>query len=141
MPARKEEILDAHHECVVFHTLRDPLSVTLNHENKAEIECAVTQLVEDPTNPRGNIQNTDATETFGCDMVVMAIGSSVKSLHEEGLHTDAYKRILVDEHQATSLKNVYAGGDAVTGSLTVIHALKTGKIAAASILKQLSNKN
>ena len=141
MPARKEEVLDAHHEGVVFHTLRDPLSVTLNNENKAEIECAVTQLVEDPTNPRGNIQNTDATESFVCDMVVMAIGSSVKSLHEEGLHTDAYQRILVDEHQATSLKNVYAGGDAVTGSLTVIHALKTGKIAAASILKLLSNKN
>ncbi|MGB7594767.1 MAG: FAD-dependent oxidoreductase, partial [Erysipelotrichaceae bacterium] len=60
--------------------------------------------------------------------------------HEEGLTTDDYHRIVVDAKQKTSLPNVFAGGDAVTGSLTVIHALKTGKIAAQSIIEQLKSQ-
>ena len=36
------------------------------------------------------------------------------------------------------MKNVYAGGDAVSGAATVILALGAGKRAAASIIKALT---
>lgn len=137
MPARIEEVQEAQEEGVIFHPLRDPFSVNQREDGKIELNCVVTELLVDEQNPRGLIKNTQENETLLCDMVVMAIGSSVRSLHEEGLETDEYHRILVDETQKTSLDRVYAGGDAVTGSLTVIHALKTGKNAARSILDQL----
>jgi glutamate synthase (NADPH/NADH) small chain len=139
MPARKEEIEVALEEGVVFHPLRDPVAVSRREDDKVELRCIVTELKFDADNPRGIIGQTDQTEILLCDMVVMAVGSSVKSLHEEGLLTDAYHRIVVDTSQKTSLDKVYAGGDAVTGSLTVIHALKTGKNAAQSIIQQLKN--
>lgn len=138
MPARTEEVQDALNEGVIFHALRDPIAVSQRDDNQTELRCSVTELKFDVENPRGVITKTQQTEVLLCDMVVMAIGSSVKSLHEEGLTTDDYHRIVVDETQKTSLENVYAGGDAVTGSLTVIHALKTGKIAAQSIINQLT---
>ncbi len=140
MPARIEEVQEAQQEGVTFHPLRDPISVFQREDGQAELRCVITELIIDEANPRGLIQQTDAQETLLCDMVVMAIGSSVKSLNEEGLSTDSYHRIVVDEKQHTSLEHVYAGGDAVTGSLTVIHALKTGKIAARSILAELISK-
>lgn len=139
MPARSEEILEAQHEGVVFHPLRDPIAVSQREDGQAELRCTITELTFDADHPRGLITASDQIETLLCDMVVMAIGSSVKSLHEEGLKTDDYHRIVVDETQKTSLDRVYAGGDAVTGSLTVIHALKTGKIAALSIINQLKS--
>ena len=37
----------------------------------------------------------------------------------------------------TSMKNVYAGGDAVTGAATVILAMGAGKQAAENIDKKL----
>ena len=94
-------------------------------------------MVEDAEDVRGKIVDDIGFEEFKADLIVMAIGSSVKDLREDGLDTDRDNRILVDENQHTSLKRVYAGGDAVSGSATVIHALKTGKRAAASIIEQL----
>ena len=48
--------------------------------------------------------------------------------------------IIVDDGGATTREGVYAGGDAVTGSATVISAMGAGKLAAASIHRQLSEK-
>ena len=42
---------------------------------------------------------------------------------------------LTDETGRTGKKNVYAGGDAVTGAATVILAMGAGKKAAAAILE------
>ena len=37
----------------------------------------------------------------------------------------------------TSVENVYAGGDAVTGAATVILAMGAGRLAAKSIIEKL----
>ena len=42
--------------------------------------------------------------------------------------------IIVDEG-LTSIDNVYAGGDVVTGSATVILAMEAGKVAAKKIME------
>jgi len=138
MPARLEEIEAAHKEGIIFHLLRDPISIDADDINhKVTLVCKKTKMVEDAEDVRGKIVDDIGFEEFKADLIVMAIGSSVKDLREDGLDTDRDNRILVDENQHTSLKRVYAGGDAVSGSATVIHALKTGKRAAASIIEQL----
>ena len=61
-------------------------------------------------------------------------------METEGLATDRRGRIQADEAGRTSLEGVFAGGDAVTGSATVILAMGAGKRAAAAIDESLRAK-
>ena len=47
------------------------------------------------------------------------------------------KGLIVVENTKTSLNNVYAGGDAVTGAATVILAMEAGKKGALEIMEGL----
>ena len=51
------------------------------------------------------------------------------------LPTEKWGGIQADENGRTGKKNVYAGGDAVTGAATVILAMGAGKKAAAAIME------
>ncbi|MEA2004547.1 MAG: FAD-dependent oxidoreductase, partial [archaeon] len=50
-----------------------------------------------------------------------------------GLETTRYGTVVADENGATSKDRVFAGGDVVTGSATVISAMGAGKVAAGII--------
>ena len=73
--------------------------------------------------------------------MVMAIGSSVKRLNFDGLALDSQGRIIVNEQYETNIDRVYAAGDIVSGTKTVIHALSAGKLAAQSIINRFSKGN
>jgi glutamate synthase (NADPH/NADH) small chain len=74
-----------------------------------------------------------------CHLLISAIGSKVKIPSFAGLNKDEFNQIRVNEHYETSLRNVFAAGDGVTGPKTVIHALAGGKIAAEKILERLQH--
>jgi glutamate synthase (NADPH/NADH) small chain len=57
----------------------------------------------------------------------------------EGLEVGSRGTIVVDDSGKTSLENVCAGGDAVTGAATVISAMGAGKLAAKTINEYLKN--
>ncbi|MDO5331326.1 MAG: FAD-dependent oxidoreductase, partial [Bacillota bacterium] len=70
------------------------------------------------------------------DCVIMAIGTTPNPLIKSttpGLETNKKGCIVADESGLTSKKNVYAGGDAVTGAATVILAMGAGKTAARAM--------
>ena len=71
------------------------------------------------------------------ETVVIAIGQSPNPLIRqttEGLETEKWGGIIVNEETNESTrKNVYAGGDVVTGAATVILAMGAGKKAAKAI--------
>ena len=74
-----------------------------------------------------------------CDMVVMALGTGPnhEALKDSNIVlTD--KNLIEVTDLKTSLKNVYAGGDAVTGAATVILAMEAGKKAAKEIINLFS---
>ena len=76
-----------------------------------------------------------------CDQVIIAIGTSPNPLlHKSCAALETSKRgtILANENGETSIENVYAGGDAVSGAATVILAMGAGKKAAAAIIEKLS---
>ncbi|MCE5312855.1 MAG: dihydropyrimidine dehydrogenase, partial [Nitrospiraceae bacterium] len=59
----------------------------------------------------------------------------------EGLSTNKWGYIVADEETGkTSKEGVYAGGDIVTGSATVILAMGAGRKAAQSIQEYLLSK-
>ncbi len=84
-------------------------------------------------------------ETFEieCDTVVVAIGSRAHPLVPETTpDLDMSRRgyVAIDESGATSKEGVFAGGDIVTGSATVIQAMGAGRRAAESIHRYLTGE-
>ena len=81
--------------------------------------------------------------TIEVDTVIMSLGTSPNPLISsttEGLDTNRWGCLIVNEDMATTKDKVYAGGDAVTGAATVILAMGAGKTAAASIDEILCEK-
>ena len=88
---------------------------------------------------RSVTEDKDSLHTVDCDMVVMALGTSPnhEALKQSNIAlTD--RGLIVVENSKTSLDDVYAGGDAVTGAATVILAMEAGKKAAHEIIESLS---
>ena len=77
-----------------------------------------------------------------CDAFVVAIGTSPNPLIAActpELKTEKWGGLIVNEETGeTSKDRVYAAGDIVTGSATVIAAAGDGKSVAAAIHKRLS---
>jgi len=82
--------------------------------------------------------------TLDVDTVVISIGTSPNPLiHRttDNLDINRWGGIIVDEQtMQTTRPGVFAGGDAVTGSATVILAMGAGKIAAQSIDDYIQSK-
>jgi glutamate synthase (NADPH) small chain len=135
MPARKAEVDECIHLGVIIHELSDPIAV-FDHDSDLRIKCKKTKLVKVDENDRGTIVDDEGVFELDCDLMVMAIGSSIKKLNFDGLALDAQGRIIVDEYYQTNIDRVYAAGDIVSGTKTVIHALSAGKQAAENIIER-----
>lgn len=137
MPARKAEVEECLHLGVNVHELVDPISVH-DQANDLHVKCKQTKLVKLNDLDRGTIVDAEGFFELDCDLMVMAIGSSVKKLNFDGLALDSQGRIIVDDQFQTNIDRVYAAGDVVSGTKTVIHALSAGKMAAQSIISRFS---
>ena len=58
-------------------------------------------------------------------------------MKEQGLNTDKYGYITVDENYKTSVDKVYAGGDLIGTKATVAWAARSGRNAAEKIIESL----
>ncbi|MEG1806094.1 MAG: FAD-dependent oxidoreductase, partial [Clostridia bacterium] len=78
-----------------------------------------------------------------CDLLIVALGTSPNPIITssfESLQTAKKGTLVVDDSNMTSVENVYAGGDAVTGAATVILAMGAGRNAAKNIIEKLGKK-
>ena len=96
------------------------------------------QLTEPGADGRRSVVEIPGSEyKVDCDMVVMALGTSPNHEALKGSNIVLTDRGLIEvEGTKTSLDNVYAGGDAVTGAATVILAMEAGKKAAKEIIER-----
>ncbi len=151
LPARREEVEHAEEEGIDFRLLCNPVEVLgwNDPENPRDpkngfvkaMRCIRMQLGEpDASGRRRPVEIPGSEFTLDVDTVVIAIGTSPNPLIKsttEGLEVNRRGGIVINEDGLTSRKNVYAGGDAVTGAATVISAMGAGKTAAAAIDKAL----
>ncbi len=144
MPARAEEIENAKQEGVEFRLLTNPIRIIGDDRNwVTHIECINMQLCEPDESGRCRPVPVEGTEhEIEADIVIIAIGTTpnpliLRSTH--GLEITKKGTIVVDENYATTIRGIYAGGDVVTGSATVISAMGAGKKAAKAIDEFLSN--
>ena len=145
MPARKEEIRHAEEEGVKFRLLANPVRFTGDeNSNLVAVECIEMQLGEPDASGRRRPEPMPGSEfTINADMAIIALGTSPNPLISRScpdLKTGRRGTLETNEDLKTSLENVYAGGDAVTGAATVILAMGAGKKAAESIISKLSGE-
>jgi len=139
MPAREEEIVNAEEEGIKFQFLTTPIAFLGDEEGSlVGIRCIRMQLGEpDESGRRRPIPVEGSEFDLPLDTVVVAIGQGANPLLSQTtpeLKVNQRGYIMVDEQTLqTSIPQVFAGGDIVTGAATVIAAMGAGKIAARSI--------
>ena len=145
LPARAEEIEHAKEEGIEFRLLSNPTSIEGDENgHAAKVVCQKMELGEpDASGRRRPVPIEGADFVLDADCVIIAIGTSPNPLIKsttDGLEVSKRGGIVTDEDGLTSREGVYAGGDAVTGSATVILAMGAGKKAAAAIDKYIKSK-
>ncbi len=143
LPARIEEVHHAEEEGIQFHFLTLPVEILGNEDGwVCGMRCQRMELGEPDESGRRRPMPVPGSEfVIEVDMVIVAIGTGANPLIPSttpDLNTNKWGYIIADpETGATSKKGVYAGGDIVTGSATVILAMGAGRKAANAIHKYL----
>lgn len=144
LPARKVEVEHAKEEGIIFDLLRNPTCIYTDENNSVVGMQVVKMTLSEPgEDGRRKVIEEEGSEYYvGCDMIVMALGTSPnhEALKESPIVLTE-KGLIEVEGTKTSLDNVYAGGDAVTGAATVILAMEAGKKAAKEIMDKLIKKD
>lgn len=145
LPARREEIEHAKEEGIRFFLLTNPIEI-LGDENGwvRGMRCIKMELGEPDESGRRRPAEINGSEfNLECDIVIMALGTTPNPLiasTTNGLDIDHKFRVTVANNGQTSIEGVFAGGDVVTGSATVILAMGAGKNAAKAIDEYLQTK-
>ena len=146
MPARREERENAKEEGVIFKLLTNPKQFLGDDKGWVKaMECDEMELGEpDASGRRRPVRKPGSEFTMEIDTAIVALGTTPNPLlpkSTKGLDTSKSGTIAADEETGkTSKAGVWAGGDLVTGSATVISAMGAGKKAAASIDAYLRGK-
>lgn len=146
LPARTEEVHHAKEEGVHFMLLTNPKEILVDENGWVKgMKCVKMELTEeDQSGRRRPVEVENSDFIVEADTVIMALGTRPNPLISsttKGLETNRHGCIIVDEATGkTSREGVFAGGDAVTGSATVILAMGAGKAAAKAMHQYLQAK-
>ncbi|MBO7400501.1 MAG: FAD-dependent oxidoreductase, partial [Clostridia bacterium] len=143
LPARREEVEHAKEEGILFRLLTNPVEILGDEKRFVRgLKVLNMELGEpDSSGRRRPVEIPGSEHDIECDCVIMALGTTPNPLIKSttaGLETQRWGGIVADENGLTSIENVYAGGDAVTGAATVILAMGAGKKAAEAIDAKLN---
>jgi len=138
LPARKEEVHHAQEEGVRFELCANPVRIIGEQGAVTAIECVRMDLCELDASGRKSPKPVPGSEfRVPADIVIMAVGTGANPLIPQStreLTVNKKKYIVADEATGrTSREGVYAGGDIVTGSATVISAMGAGRKAAKAM--------
>ncbi|MDF1536672.1 MAG: NADPH-dependent glutamate synthase [bacterium] len=143
MPARVEEVHHAEEEGIEFHFLTNPTRILGNDEGAVTgMECVRMELGEpDDSGRRRPVPVKGSEYIVDCDVVIVSVGTGSNPLLTKstpGLELNRWDYIVVNEKTgATSIPGVYAGGDIVRGSATVILAMGDGRMASGAMHRYL----
>ncbi|MBD3204124.1 NADPH-dependent glutamate synthase [Candidatus Woesearchaeota archaeon] len=136
LPARIEEVKHAKEEGINFKFLASPVEI-IGDKKVEKIKYIRMRLGEqDESGRRRPVKIKDSEATMDCDEVIVAIGQIPNPVLErktEELDFGRWGQIIVDENNQTNIPGVFAGGDIISGSATVIKAMGDAKVAAEAI--------
>ncbi|WP_244085555.1 FAD-dependent oxidoreductase [Desulforhabdus sp. TSK] len=143
MPASPHEVQEAMEEGVQFHFLVMPVQIGGENGQLSYLECLRTELGKpDASGRRRPVPVADSNFRIEVGAVIAAIGQ------QPDFRAFSYKipfeitprNNIVTEpfNTRTTVEDIFAGGDAVTGPATVVEAIAAGKQAALDIHHYLS---
>ena len=144
LPSRLEEIIHAEEEGIEFIYLSTIKEIIGDDKGFVkQIKCNKMMLGEPDASGRPRpVENPNDFFYLDVDEVIFAIGTTPNPLifkSEKDLSSTKEGCIIVNpETCETVVPMIYAGGDVVTGSATVILAMEAGRKAAQSIIERLS---
>ena len=143
LPARREEVHHAEEEGIRFEFLCAPVAYLGDERGMVkQARCRKMELGEPDASGRRRPVPLDGEEFLvDTDLVIVAIGSGANPLltkEARGLDLNRRGYLVTNEAGRTSQRQVWAGGDIVTGSATVILAMGAGKKAAEDVHRLLS---
>jgi len=139
MPARAAEAHHAEEEGIEFFLLTNPTRYIGNEKGRLTgMECIKMELGEpDASGRRRPVPVKGSEIELPCDLCIVAVGTGANPLLTSStpdLKINKWGYIEADPNTGKTLKKgVWAGGDIVTGSATVILAMGAGRNAANSI--------
>jgi NADPH-dependent glutamate synthase beta subunit-like oxidoreductase len=135
MPADREEIDDAVKEGVKIRFLTAPVRMIAENDRIEGLECIRTELKESDSSHRRSPVPIEGSEfVLRAETVIAAVGQESDY--------DLVGSMTIDRlNLRTSRKNVFAAGDFVNGSTTVVEAMASGKKAALAVDAYLEGKD
>ena len=115
---------------------------TINENIKNNIEILLQQ--KNMKRNKTRVKNIEGSNfEIEANYIILATGSQADQelLNKQGIETDKKGFIKIDNHNRTSLKNVYAGGDVVGEEATVTYAARSGRETANYITQMLQKNN
>ena len=130
MTASKDEIEEGAEEGVILHAAHSFRRIT--GTDKAEgVELQKIERFYFDENHRAVIDLVEGSnQVIPVDNVIFAVGQKPFGTDKMGLELTHGPYIAADSNLATSMAGVYAAGDVVTGTKTVIDAIAAGRKAA-----------
>lgn len=146
LPARLEEVHHGEEEGIIFKFLTNPVRFIGDEYGKVkEVEVIKMKLGEPDESGRARpIPIEDSEFIIKTDLVIIGIGNNSNPLLTStypALELNKRGNIVADENGKTNLEAIYAGGDIVTGTATVIRAMGAGRKAAEAINLYFKSKS
>ena len=146
MPAQEEEIEEAEHEGIKIEYLTAPTRWLIENGQIKGMECIRMELgdLDESGRPRP-VPIPGSEFIIQTDTIIPAISQSSDLSFlskKDGIKTTRWGGIEADPLTLeTSVKGIFAGGDAVTGPQTYIDAMGAGRKAAISIDRYLKGED
>lgn len=145
MPAYAEDVDEAEEEGIQFQFLASPTEVISNESGTVMLRCIRMELGEpDASGRRRPVPIQGSGFDMEVDTILPAIGQTADLSFLKGSEIETTSRgtIKVDPVTLqTSRKEIFAGGDAVTGPGIAVEAVASGKEAAVSIDRYLRGQD
>jgi len=143
MPADKNEVAETKEQGARIQFLTAPVRFIGEQGKVKQIECIKMELgPPDMSGRKRPLPVKDSHHTIDADQVIISIGENPDTQFLPDTITRTGKgRIIVDPITLeTSMKGVFAGGDAVLGPATIAEAIIAGKRAVIQIDKYIMSK-
>ena len=141
MPAHEWEIDEIVSDGIGINPSWGPKAIKGDGVKVTGVEFVFCKSVTDKVGRFNPDYDEKKTQIVDADTVITAIGQAPE-LSFLGNEIGIFRGVVqVDPYtMETNLPNVFAGGDAVKGTASLIEAITTGKTAAGSIIRYLENK-
>ena len=139
MLADDEEIAESEQEGIVIYNDKSTLAIEGTNDGPTGVRHIDVKKFSFDSDGRLNIEPEEGSERITeADTVIFAAGQAPEISGEFGVQLERGNRISADGNSlATSMEGVFAAGDAIYGTKSVIEAAASGRKAAESIDKYL----